>query len=115
MEHFKNKWVARKGCRETRCLEITEAPKLDSFYDCMKQRNTAKPPLSPSILYCAAIRFSNTLLRKRLHYLVFIIDGIFQIAAQQCKQATLEEEWRTAFLKALIYFLLIFTNYTNLW
>lgn len=29
-------------------------------------RNTAKPLLSPSILYCTAIRFSNTLLRKRL-------------------------------------------------
>lgn len=52
---------------------------------------------------------------KDSHYLVFIIDGIFQIAAQQCKQGTLEEEWRTAFLQALIYFLLIFTNYTNLW
>lgn len=50
MERFKNKWVARKGCREGGCLQITEAPELDSFYDCTKQSHSQAPALSQHIL-----------------------------------------------------------------
>lgn len=69
--------------RERGCLHITEAPELDSFYDCTKQSHSQTLSLSLSqhiLLLSNQPQHQAAERGEASHYLVFIRDGIFQIA-----------------------------------